>query len=239
MVAPPSRCLPLVSCEHGGNRVPERYRPRFYGATEALDSHRGWDPGALPFARALARELDAPLRYSLTSRLLVDPNRSGDSPNLWSPWSGGLSPREKRRVLAEYHIRHRKRVDVAVRERISQAPVLHLGIHTFTPVWEGVPRSVQVGILFDSERVAEARAAHVLLEGVARSLPHLVVRPNEPYLGVDDGLTTTLRARFPEEAYLGIEVEVAQPLALDADTRIRIVGALAEAARPLLVGRTS
>src|SRR5436305_13375521 len=37
----------LITCEHGGNAVPERYRGAFAGAARALASHRGYDPGAL------------------------------------------------------------------------------------------------------------------------------------------------------------------------------------------------
>jgi predicted N-formylglutamate amidohydrolase len=66
----------LITCEHGGNSVPPRWRPLFRGHRALLDSHRGWDPGALPIARALAREMNAPLIYSTISRLLVELNRS-------------------------------------------------------------------------------------------------------------------------------------------------------------------
>ena len=49
----------LLTCEHGGNRIPPEYRALFRGATAALASHRGWDPGAL----ALARRLGLKIRY--------------------------------------------------------------------------------------------------------------------------------------------------------------------------------
>ena len=38
----------------------------------------------------------------------------------------------------------------------------------------------------------------------------LRVRRNYPYRGDADGLTTTLRRRFPWQRYLGIEIEVNQ-----------------------------
>jgi predicted N-formylglutamate amidohydrolase len=70
----------LVTCEHGGNRIPAPYRKLFVRQRALLDSHRGWDPGALQMARALSTALRAPLVASTTSRLLVDLNRSAGHP---------------------------------------------------------------------------------------------------------------------------------------------------------------
>ena len=45
---------------------------------------------------------------------------------------------------------------------------------------------------------------------LARSLPGLRVRKNQPYRGVSDGLTKVLRGRFPDPGYAGLELEVSQ-----------------------------
>ena len=47
----------LVTCEHGGNRIPAPCRRLFRGQRALLDSHRGYDPGALVMAKALAAAL--------------------------------------------------------------------------------------------------------------------------------------------------------------------------------------
>jgi predicted N-formylglutamate amidohydrolase len=44
----------VISCEHGGNRIPEPYRDLFRPYRASLHSHRGFDAGSLPMARALA-----------------------------------------------------------------------------------------------------------------------------------------------------------------------------------------
>src|SRR5690606_402614 len=104
--SPERRSLPdlelLVTCEHGGNHVPASYLPLFAteSARAALDSHRGYDPGALGVARTLADELGAPLLFAETTRLLVDLNRSLRHPRLWSEFTRGLSPEAKRQVLS-------------------------------------------------------------------------------------------------------------------------------------------
>ena len=57
----------LITCEHGGNRIPPRFRSLFAGFEALLQTHRGHDPGALALARELAGALAAPLFVSTTS----------------------------------------------------------------------------------------------------------------------------------------------------------------------------
>src|SRR5664280_2584857 len=73
----------VITCEHGGNRIPRTYRDLFHAHQAQLDTHRGFDPGALIMARALATEFAAPLVASTVSRLLVDLNRSIGHPCLY------------------------------------------------------------------------------------------------------------------------------------------------------------
>jgi hypothetical protein len=54
-----------------------------------------------------------------------------------------------------------------------------------------------------------------------QELPELRIDMNEPYSGVSDGLTTTLRAEFPKARYLGIEFEVNQRFARGERARWR------------------
>jgi predicted N-formylglutamate amidohydrolase len=50
----------VITCEHGSNRIPAPYRDLFHAHEVLLDSHRGYDPGALIMARALATAFEAP-----------------------------------------------------------------------------------------------------------------------------------------------------------------------------------
>ena len=58
----------VITCEHGGNRIPAPYRDLFHARQTLLDSHRGYDPGALIMARVLATAFAAPLVASTVSR---------------------------------------------------------------------------------------------------------------------------------------------------------------------------
>lgn len=49
----------VVTCEHGGNRIPARCRALFRCHEDLLATHRNYNPGALALARELAAALDA------------------------------------------------------------------------------------------------------------------------------------------------------------------------------------
>ena len=87
----------IVSCEHAGNTVPDWLAPRFAGAADVVESHRGWDPGAMGIARCFVASLgfermvaSSSRLEARTSRLVVDPNRSEDSPTLFSEFTREL-----------------------------------------------------------------------------------------------------------------------------------------------------
>ena len=227
--------LLLFSCEHGGRDVPARYRQTLAGAEAALDTHRGWDPGALVLARELARAFRAPLEACEVTRLLIDPNRSLGHEGLFSEWSRRLPSAERERVIETYWRPHQERVEGRVRAAVEAGDdVLHLSIHSFAPVWKGRERAVDVGWLHDPARAAERAFCEAWRDPLRARTEGLRLRRNRPYFGNTDGLTTRLRARFPAARYLGIELEINQRFPRgDAGTweqlRHALAAALAEA----------
>ena len=203
----------LVTCEHGGARVPAAYRSLFVGAEAVLASHRGWDPGAAPLARSLADALGAPLHLATLTRLLVDLNRSAHNPRVFSEHTR-LLPRPRRMaLLAEYHTPHRERVDATVAGMAGPGrPLVHLAVHTFTPVLNGEERRADLALLYDPARPWERTFCTEWAGALARRFPALAVRRNQPYRGASDGLTTWLRGRHADGGYLGVEIEVNQRL---------------------------
>ena len=193
----------IVTCEHGGFRVPAAYRSLFRGRGAVLSSHRGWDPGALE----LARRFRAPLLFSTTTRLLVELNRSPGHPRLFSEFTRDLDAAAKTRLIARHYLPYRAAVESAVRARRS---VLHLSSHSFTPVLDGEVRRMDVGLLYDPARRGEAAFCARWRAALLRLRPDLVVARNAPYRGTADGLVTHLRRTFGESRYLGIELEVNQ-----------------------------
>ncbi|WP_027714591.1 N-formylglutamate amidohydrolase [Desulfuromonas sp. TF] len=201
----------VVSCEHGGNRVPERYGELFAGAGELLASHRGQDIGVLPLAAELAERLGVPLHAGTVTRLLVDLNRSPGSRTLFSEFTRDLPQSERERILARYYRPYREGVTAEAAAHIAAgAQVVHLSLHSFTPEWDGMERRADLGLLYDPRRPGELDFCAELHRGLRQAAPHLRVRRNYPYLGTSDSLVTTLRRRFPPASYLGIEIEVNQ-----------------------------
>jgi predicted N-formylglutamate amidohydrolase len=79
----------LLTCEHGGNRIPPRYGSHFRRAQRSLAGHAGFDPGALDLAEneepvlhvavhSFAPELNGVVRHADVG-LLYDPARRGES----------------------------------------------------------------------------------------------------------------------------------------------------------------
>ncbi|WP_263769591.1 N-formylglutamate amidohydrolase [Propionivibrio soli] len=233
----PSRFL--VTCEHGGNRVPAPYRALFASHQALLRSHRGYDPGALRLARELAASLGAPTVLATTSRLLIDLNRSPGHPRLYSEVTRPLPLAAREEIMARYYLPYRQRVERQVGTLLEQGfRVVHLSSHSFTPVLDEQERNADVGFLYDPTRETERVFCLHWIAALRQRLPDIRLRRNYPYAGRSDGLCTWLRRRHPGNLYLGVELEVNQRHATAGGTpwqtlRRSIVSALVEAAEML------
>ncbi|QEG38312.1 N-formylglutamate amidohydrolase [Roseimaritima ulvae] len=198
----------LITCEHGGNDVPDDLRDGFatVDAARHLNSHRGYDPGSLLIAQWIAQAFAAPLEFSTVSRLVVDLNRSVDSLELFSKFIRNRELAIRHKILQTYYYPYRERVSSLVAAQSSERLLLHLSIHTFTPRYRGQIRRFDLGVLFDPTRSPECVFGERLVEQLrAQGFRTLA---NQPYEGIADGLTTALRAKFARERYVGIELEV-------------------------------
>lgn len=207
----------VISCEHAGNRVPASLRPSFAGARALLASHRGFDAGALVFARRLGAALALPVIATTITRLVVDTNRHAGHPRVISERLAMLDAAARARVLARWHAPHRARVHDAVAAALRRSPrVLHVAVHSFTPVLDGVVRQADVGLLYDPGRALERTLAGAWRASIRGLQPQLRVRANYPYRGTSDGLTRWLRTCFAPARYAGIELELNAGLLRDA-----------------------
>ena len=201
----------LISCEHGGNRIPLRYRDLFLGYQALLQTHRGFDAGALSMARDLARALAAPLFAATTSRLLIDLNRSIGHPRLYSEATQDAPAELRREILERYYLAYRSRVEAHIAEAVARGGrVIHIASHSFTPVLDGRVRDADVGLLYDPARASELELCRHWQAALQAHAPELRIRRNYPYTGKSDGFTAYLRRRFTDKAYIGIELEINQ-----------------------------
>jgi len=203
----------LITCEHAGREVPPEYAGLFEGHEDVLRSHRGLDVGALGVAIQMASRGAHPLLLSTTTRLLVDLNRSIDHPGCFSELTRGLAEAERREIARRWYEPHRRRVEEMIEMAVaSGSRVLHVGVHSCVDELDGRRRELEVGLLFDPARAFESGVASAWRAAIEAERPSWRVVFNEPYLGTDDGLTTTLRTRFPDASYAGVEVELRQGL---------------------------
>lgn len=218
----------IVTCEHGGCRVPREFRRLFRGRDRLLRSHRGHDPGALELARRISKALQAPLVYSDVSRLLIDLNRLIENDELFSIVTRPLSPKVKTRILRSHYFPYRRRVEDRIAALMaSGGPILHLSIHTFTPIFRGQRRCADIGLLYDPSRRLEAGFCKRWRRAMTGADSALNIRMNYPYRGTADGLTTLLR-RMPGSAsrYAGVELEVNQRFPRRGGARWRAIQSL-------------
>ena len=214
-----SNCF-LITCEHGGNRIPAPYRRLFRGRRALLDSHRGYDPGALVMAKELARAFEAPLVTSTVSRLLVDLNRSIGHVHVFSAATRDAPSELRAGIVERYYRPYRAQVERLVRQAVARGRrVIHISSHSFTPVLDGKVRRADVGLLYHPGRRGEVDLCARWKESLATIAPVLKVRRNYPYAGKGDGLTSHLRQRFAPGAYVGVELEVNQRIVIKGGRR--------------------
>ncbi len=206
----------VILCEHASNHIPARYGGLGLSDSERV-GHAAWDPGARDLCLHLSKALDAPVVASCASRLVYDCNRPPDSPDAMTerseqidaPGNRGLRDAEREERVETIYRPFCEAVD-AVLDARGPSSIL-VTIHSFTPVYFGTPRAVEIGILHDADaRLAEAMLAE------APSLPHRRIERNQPY-GPADGVTHSLIEHGLSRGLANVMLEVRNNLLRDAD----------------------
>ena len=186
-----------LTCEHATNVLPQEYKWTDNDLENFANSHWGWDPAALDVAMYLAQELKCILIHSLYSRLLVDVDRDITSDSLFRQSGDGknidlnqnMSKEEEHNRIIKYHMPYYNALR-EVSEKVD--PTITVSIHSFTPIYEGNVRDMEVGVLFtDSEELGQRVYEEV-------NERRLIARMNEPYYGeILNAMNSVLRANYP------------------------------------------
>jgi predicted N-formylglutamate amidohydrolase len=181
----------VLVCEHASNRLPKALGALGLPAAQ-LQRHIAWDLGAEQLARRISRLTDAPLVLQHYSRLAYDCNRPPDSADAMPevsettdiPGNRNLSAADRlARIRDIYRPFHAAVADLLDRRAAEGVRSLVVTIHSFTPVYKGRRRALELGILHDRDTG--------LAERLMASLTDVDARFNEPY-GPKDGVLHTL-----------------------------------------------
>ncbi len=200
--------LTLITCEHAGNKIPEKFNKCFSSDNSILDTHEAYDIGAVKIFKKLSPLADFSLSTSV-SRLLVEVNRSLHNKNLFSDFTKDLNSSQKDEILNKYYNPYRLAVEKFVCDNFNNKK-LHLSIHTFTPILNNKKRTADIGILFNPDSDFEKRISHLLKKYFRKYFSGFIIKFNYPYSGRSDGFTTYLREKYSYKNYAGIELEINQ-----------------------------
>lgn len=210
LVLPDLDCGFVIVCEHASCLIPEVFSGLGL-PNEALTSHIAWDPGALGVARELSGLLSGDLVAGSVSRLLYDCNRPPESLTAIPERSevfeipGNLNLSESDRLARVLRIYEPFKASLSRVMAARQHGVL-VTVHSFTPVYAGVARDCEVGLLHDED----SRLADAMLAQAGADFPFKLER-NVPY-SAQDGVTHTLRAHGLKYGWLNIMIEIRNDL---------------------------
>jgi len=208
------RSVFFLTCDHPGRAFPRRLDRLGLPEHETV-RHIAWDIGIGGVGQRLSRLLDAAVILQTYSRLVIDCNRDPNVPRSIPeisetteiPGNRGLGDAERAaRVEAIFRPYHNA-IAAALDERAAQGcrSVL-VALHSFTPVFKGIPRPWQVAVLFNRD----PRLAHSLAD-LLRAEGDLIVGENEPY-AVSDLTDYTVPVHGERRGLPHVEIEIRQDL---------------------------
>lgn len=203
----------IFSCEHASNRLPAEIRVTTKDQ-HFLQTHWGWDIGAENVTRHLVKATDSQGILATHSRLWIDLNRSLDRTDLIRLETDGhplsfnhnLSNHDEQERLQQVYVPFHTAYNELVARRCQDSrSVTLISIHSFTPVWNGSVRTMDIGVLFDEcEELGTKLAALLKKEG-------LFVEVNAPYTG-RGGLMFSVEDKGKRHRCPHLELEINQAL---------------------------
>ena len=202
----------LLVCDHAGRRIPRALGDLGVGEAD-LKRHIAWDIGIAGVGRRLSEQLDAHLIMQIYSRLVIDCNRPPGSPSSMAPVSEAtvipgnenLSLEDAAKRVREIFVPYHQAIERHLDARKSRQTFL-ISLHSFTPVYAGMPRPWQAGVLYN--RVSTM--AHALRDLLAAP-GDLVVGDNEPY-SVTDDTDYTIPVHGERRGLAHVAIEIRQDL---------------------------
>ncbi len=219
----------FLTADHAGRAV-----PRSLGDLGVLqrewERHIAWDIGIAAVTERLSLALDAVAVLQTYSRLVIDCNRRPDwdsaipviSEHTEIPGNRDLSEAERearrREIFDPYH---QQIAALLARRMVAGRRTILVAMHSFTPVFKGETRNVEIGVLYNRD----ARLASIMLD-LFRAEGDLAVGDNAPY-AITDTSDYTVPTHGEARGLPHVEIEIRQDLIADAAGQVAWVARLA------------
>jgi len=207
----------FLTADHAGRAIP-RSLGRLGLPDSELVRHIAWDIGIAGVTERLSEALDATAVLQTYSRLVIDCNRdpavASSIPEISEvteiPGNLALTAEQRavRRsaIFEPYHACIRDLLDA--REAAARRTIF-VAMHSFTPVFKGESRAMQVGVLYNRD----AKLARIMME-LLRAEVDLVVGDNAPY-AVSDATDYGVPVHAERRGLRHVEIEIRQDLIAD------------------------
>jgi predicted N-formylglutamate amidohydrolase len=174
----------VLTADHAGKLIPRRLADLGVAAAD-LERHIAWDIGIAGVTERLSEALDAAAALQTYSRLVIDCNRDPSWPSAMPvisehteiPGNRNLTDIDRIARVDEIFRPYHDRITalLAARAAAGRRTVL-VAMHSFTPVFKGEPRAIEVGVLY----CRRTKLAEIMLE-LLRAEGDLTVGENAPY----------------------------------------------------------
>jgi predicted N-formylglutamate amidohydrolase len=204
----------LFTADHAGKLIP-RSLGNLGVAAPDLERHIAWDIGIAGVTERLSALLDATAALQTYSRLVIDCNRDPSwrsampvlSEFTEIPGNRQLTDAQRAArtsaIFRPYHDRITALIDA--RAAADRRTIL-VAMHSFTPVFKGEPRAIEVGVLF----FRHTRLAEIMLD-LLRQEPDLTVGENAPYALTEDS-DYSIPFHAERRGFEHVEIEIRQDL---------------------------
>jgi len=221
MVRPDGRSDLFLTADHAGRAIPHGLGN--LGLLESeLERHIAWDIGIAGVTKRLAQALDATAVLQTYSRLVIDCNRhpgwASSIPPISElttiPGNEAVLPAERearrREIFVPYHQRITELLD---RRSAAGRRTALIAMHSFTPLFKGETRTVEVGILYNPQ-ARDTRLPRIMLD-LLQAEGDLAVGDNAPY-AITGNSDYTVPVHGEGRGLPHVEIEIRQDLIADA-----------------------
>lgn len=204
----------MLMADHAGNAIPRRLGHLGVAAAD-LERHIAWDIGIAGVTERLSAALDATAALQTWSRLVIDCNRDPAWPSAMPeisefteiPGNRNLTEADRAVRVAEIFRPYHDRIAALLDARASAGrPTVLVAMHSFTPVFKGEARTVEVGVLY----CRRTKLAEIMLD-LLRQERDLTVGENAPYALTEDS-DYSIPTHGGRRGLEHVEIEIRQDL---------------------------